>query len=251
MALKSLVGSKEHASSRQARYVLDLQEHDLEIIHRAGARHHIADIVSRTPATMVAATAVTPAKCKGSMLNTRQKVSKFIHQAETKHHIKDTVSHMPTTMVAATSVTSDPDEMKHYYSMVHYVSTPGIVPTNPEAFEKMLYQKTNLVGSKGCKYQDSQMFGEAIGQQSLANALDHASIPAESVTGLDPDTNTARSLLTQLHGDSFRQQRAWQNRKPIDQDPSRTLEIWETICELDEMQEQYTVDTDSDYESDT
>ena len=140
--------------------------------------------------------------------------------------------------------------MEHYYSMVQEVSTPGIVPTNPEAFEKMLYQKVNLVGSKKRQYQDSQMFGEAIGQQSLANALDHASIPAESVTGLDPDTNTARSLLTQLHGDSFRQQEAWQNRRPIDQDPSRTLEIWETICELDEMQDQYTVETDSDYESD-
>ena len=106
-------------------YALDLQEYDLEIIHRAGARHHIADIVSRTPATMV----------------------------------------------AATSVTSDSKEMKHCYSMVHEVSTPGIVPTNPEAFEKMLYQKANLVGSKGRNYQDSQMFGEAIGQQSLANAL--------------------------------------------------------------------------------
>ena len=65
VALKSLVGSKEHASSRQARYALDLQEYDLEIIHRAGARHHIADIVSRTPATMVAATTITQLnKCK-------------------------------------------------------------------------------------------------------------------------------------------------------------------------------------------
>ena len=152
MALKSLAGSKEHASSWQARYALDLQEYDLEIIHRAGARHHIADIVSRTPAAMVAATSVTPAS----------------------------------------------EEMEHYYSMVHEVSTPGIVPTNPEAFEKMLYQKANLGGSKRCRYRDSQIFGEAIGQQSLANALDHASIPAESVAGLAPDINTARSLLTQL-----------------------------------------------------
>ena len=115
----------------------------------------------------------------------------------------------------------------------------------------MLYQTVNLVGSKHRKYQDSQMFGEAIGQQSLANALDHASIPAESVAVLAPDISTARSLLTQLHGDTFRQQRAWQNRKSIDQDPSRTLEIWETIREFDEMQEHYTVDIDSDYESDT
>ena len=56
--------------------------------------------------------------------------------------------------------------------MVQEVSTPGIVPTNPEAFEKTLYQKVNLVGSKKRQYQDSQMFGETIGQQSLANALD-------------------------------------------------------------------------------
>ena len=187
-----MVGSKEHASSRQARYALDLQEYDLEIIHRAGARHHIADIVSHTPATMVAATTVTPVEFKGSRLQAdRQKVSKFIHQAETKCHIKDTANPMP-----ATSTTPESKEMEHYYSMVQEVSTPGIVPTNPEAFENMLYQKVNLVGSKRCQYQDSQMFGEAIGQQSLANALNHASIPAESATGLDHDTNTARSLLT-------------------------------------------------------
>ena len=205
VALKSLVGSKEHASSQQTRYALDLQEYDLEIIHRAGARHHIADIISRTPTATVAATSVMPVS----------------------------------------------EEMEHYYSMVQEVSTPGIVPTNPEAFEKMPYQKVNLVGSKRCIYQDSQMFGEAIGQQSLANALDHASIPAESIATLTPDVNTARALLTQLHGDTFRQQRAWQSRKPIDPDPSRTLEMWETICELDEMQEQYTVDSDSDYKPDT
>ena len=56
--------------------------------------------------------------------------------------------------------------------------------------------------------------------------------------------------MTQLHGDTFRQQAAWQNRNPIDPDPSRTLEIWETICELDEFYDTYTVDSDSDYESD-
>ena len=49
---------------------------------------------------------------------------------------------------------------------------------------------------------------------------------------------------------SVTQQAAWQNRKPIDPDPSRTLEIWETICELDETHDTYTVDIDSDYESD-
>ena len=81
------------------------------------------------------------------------------------------------------------------------------------------------------------MFGETIGQRSLANALDHASIPAESIAMLTPDVNTARALTTQLHGDTFRQQRAWYSRKPIDPDPSRTLEnlMWEAISSSDSV----------------
>ena len=203
VALKSLVGAKAHSSSRQARYALDLQECDLEIIHRAGARHHIADIISRTPATMMAATAVT--------------------------------------------LTED---MKHYYDMVHEVNMVGVVPTNPEAFEQMLNQDIDLVGTQSCKYQDSKMFGDTIGQQSLSNALSHASIPTEATASLPPGIKTAQALLTQLHGDTFRQQAAWKKTKPIDPDPSRTLEIWETICELDEVYDTYTIDSDSDYESD-
>ena len=116
------------SSSRQARYALDLQEYDLEIIHRAGARHHIADIISRTPATMIAAAVATAT-----------------------------------------------NEMKHYYNMVQEVTTTGVVPTNPEAFEQMLNQDLDLVGTQSCKYQDSKMFGDTISQQSVSNALKHAS----------------------------------------------------------------------------
>ena len=94
------------------------------------------------------------------------------------------------------------------------------------------------------------MFGDAISQQSLFNALKHASIPTETVASLPPGTETAQALLTRLHGDTCRQRAAWQNRKPIEPDPSRTLKIWETICELDEIHDTCTVDSDSNYESD-
>ena len=107
-------------------------------------------------------------------------------------------------MIAATPATLTED-MTHYYDMVHEVITTGIVPTNPEAFEQMLNQDLNLVGTQSCKYQDSKMFGDTISQQSLSNALKHASIPTGTIAALPPGTETSQALLTQLHGDTFRQ----------------------------------------------
>ena len=50
-SLASLMTQKEHASPRQARYALDLQEFDLTIIHRKGSdvKMNMADFMSRTP----------------------------------------------------------------------------------------------------------------------------------------------------------------------------------------------------------
>ena len=143
VALRSLVGAKEHSSSRQAQYALDLQEYKLEIIHRAGARHYIADIISRAPAVTVATT-------PGSL--------------------------------APKEV---PEDTKHYYGMVREVGSIGVVPTNPESFEQMLNQKMNPVGTKACKYQDPKMFGETIGHQSLANALNNPSIRTELAASIE------------------------------------------------------------------
>jgi hypothetical protein len=46
-ALKSLVTRKALTSMRQQRYAMDLQEHHIEIVHRAGAILHMPDMLSR------------------------------------------------------------------------------------------------------------------------------------------------------------------------------------------------------------
>ena len=51
VSLTSLLTKQEHGSGRQARYAMDLQEFDLQIVHRAGESRKmaLADFVSRTP----------------------------------------------------------------------------------------------------------------------------------------------------------------------------------------------------------
>ena len=51
ISLSSLMTQKEHASPRQARYALDLQEFDLTVVHRKGSdiKMSLADFLSRTP----------------------------------------------------------------------------------------------------------------------------------------------------------------------------------------------------------
>ena len=51
VSLTSLLTKREHGSGRQARYAMDLQEFDLQILHRAGESRKmaLADFVSRTP----------------------------------------------------------------------------------------------------------------------------------------------------------------------------------------------------------
>ena len=46
-ALKSLTTNKQLESMRQQRYAMDLQEHSIEIVHRAGALLHLPDALSR------------------------------------------------------------------------------------------------------------------------------------------------------------------------------------------------------------
>ena len=51
VSLTSLLTKREHGSGRQARYAMDLQEFDLQIVHRSGESRKmaLADFVSRTP----------------------------------------------------------------------------------------------------------------------------------------------------------------------------------------------------------
>ena len=155
VSLTSLLTKQEHGSGRQARYALDLQEHDLQILHRAGESRKmaLADFVSRTP-------------------------------------------------------------------------------LNPDMFEQKLMCNDTKVGTQQEGYKDSELWAVGSTEATIQAALEEAVVLPEDQLRycLAPAHEGAKALISAVHADLFRRERAWGRCKPADPDESRTIQMLDTIC---------------------